>query len=123
VPLRGSFAVAPGFDHAGPMARDERAAEAAEGLDLIVTPTLTCVAPPAVTDDRRIVDALIRFTYPFNALGWPALALPCAPAEHGLPASVQLAGGRGRRPPCWPRAPCSIRRCQALARRQPPRVE
>jgi len=28
-------------------------------------------------------------------LGWPALALPCGPAENGLPASVQLAGRAG----------------------------
>jgi aspartyl-tRNA(Asn)/glutamyl-tRNA(Gln) amidotransferase subunit A len=68
----------------------ERAAEAVEGLELLVTPTLAFVAPPAVRDDREIRDAVIRFTYPFNALGWPALALPCGPAENGLPASVQL---------------------------------
>jgi Asp-tRNA(Asn)/Glu-tRNA(Gln) amidotransferase A subunit family amidase len=38
---------------------------------------------------------VIRLTYPFNALGWPALALPCGPAEHGLPASVQLVAQSG----------------------------
>jgi aspartyl-tRNA(Asn)/glutamyl-tRNA(Gln) amidotransferase subunit A len=68
----------------------ERAAEAVEGVDLLVTPTLAFVAPPAFKDDLAIRDAVIRLTYPFNALGWPALALPCGPAEHGLPASVQL---------------------------------
>jgi aspartyl-tRNA(Asn)/glutamyl-tRNA(Gln) amidotransferase subunit A len=73
----------------------EQVAEAIEGLDLVVTPTLAFVAPPAVKDDLAIRDAVIRFTYPFNALGWPALALPCGPAEEGLPASVQLVAPAG----------------------------
>ena len=42
--------------------------------------------------DRGRARACIQFTFPFNALGWPALALPCGPAEDGLPASIQLAG-------------------------------
>jgi aspartyl-tRNA(Asn)/glutamyl-tRNA(Gln) amidotransferase subunit A len=73
----------------------ERAAGAMEGVDLLVTPTLAFVAPPAVRDDLAIRDAMIRFTFPFNALGWPALALPCGPAENGLPASVQLVARDG----------------------------
>ncbi len=73
----------------------ERAAAAFEGIDLLLTPTLAFVAPPAVEDDREIREAVIRFTYPFNALGWPALALPCGPAEDGLPASLQLVAPAG----------------------------
>jgi aspartyl-tRNA(Asn)/glutamyl-tRNA(Gln) amidotransferase subunit A len=73
----------------------ERAAEAMEGVDLLVTPTLAFVAPPAVRDDLAIREAVIRFTFPFNALGWPALALPCGPAEGGLPASLQLVAPAG----------------------------
>ena len=73
----------------------EQAAQACLRLDLVLTPTLAFVAPPATDDDREIREAVIRFTYPFNATGWPALALPCGPAEHGLPASLQIAAPTG----------------------------
>jgi aspartyl-tRNA(Asn)/glutamyl-tRNA(Gln) amidotransferase subunit A len=73
----------------------ERAEQALDGLDLLVVPTLPFVPPPADIDERAAREAMIRFTLPFNALGWPALALPAGPAEDGLPASLQLVGRAG----------------------------
>jgi aspartyl-tRNA(Asn)/glutamyl-tRNA(Gln) amidotransferase subunit A len=76
----------------------ERAVEAIAEVDLVLTPTLPCVAPEVGAGgigDLRVREALIRFTYPFSLLGWPALALPCGAAEAGLPASLQIAGRAG----------------------------
>jgi Asp-tRNA(Asn)/Glu-tRNA(Gln) amidotransferase A subunit family amidase len=65
------------------------------GVELLVVPTLAFVAPRAGTPELDLREAMIRLTYPFSALGWPALALPCGPAEDGLPASVSLVGRPG----------------------------
>jgi Asp-tRNA(Asn)/Glu-tRNA(Gln) amidotransferase A subunit family amidase len=68
-----------------------RCAELLDGLDLLVTPTVAITPPPADADEREFRDRTIRFTYPFNVLGRPALALPCGPQ----PASMQLVGRPG----------------------------
>ena len=75
----------------------EQAEHALSGLDLLITPTLAFVAPSsgASAGDLRYRRSMVRFTFPFNALGWPALALPCGRAEHGLPASIQIVGRPG----------------------------
>jgi aspartyl-tRNA(Asn)/glutamyl-tRNA(Gln) amidotransferase subunit A len=66
-----------------------------DGLDLLLTPTLQCVAPPTGIGDLALRERLLANTASFNTLGWPALALPCGPAEDGLPASLQLVGRPG----------------------------
>jgi aspartyl-tRNA(Asn)/glutamyl-tRNA(Gln) amidotransferase subunit A len=71
---------------------------ALDGLDLLLTPTLAFVAPPAgasLPGDLSYLRSMIRFTFSFNAVGWPALALPCGHAENGLPASIQIVGRAG----------------------------
>jgi aspartyl-tRNA(Asn)/glutamyl-tRNA(Gln) amidotransferase subunit A len=73
----------------------EQAPQALDGVDLLVTPTIGMVAPPLGLNELDLRERTIRFTLPFNALGWPALALPCGAAEGGLPASVQVVGRAG----------------------------
>jgi aspartyl-tRNA(Asn)/glutamyl-tRNA(Gln) amidotransferase subunit A len=73
----------------------EAAETALAGLDLLLVPTLAFVPPPIPEDEREVREKILQFTFPFNALGWPALALPAGPAEDGLPASLQLVGKPG----------------------------
>jgi aspartyl-tRNA(Asn)/glutamyl-tRNA(Gln) amidotransferase subunit A len=65
----------------------EQLAELTADVDVLLTPTLPCVAPPYGQGDRT---TLTKFTSLFNLTGRPALALPCGAAEDGLPASLQI---------------------------------
>ena len=67
----------------------ERAAAALEGYDVLLTPTLSVPVPRADVVETEIRGALTLHTFPFNALGWPALALPYPGG------SLQIVGRRG----------------------------
>jgi Asp-tRNA(Asn)/Glu-tRNA(Gln) amidotransferase A subunit family amidase len=73
----------------------ERWFAAAGNLDLLVTPTIGAPPPRLPVDDLALRADFTRLTLPVNAAGWPALALPCGPAEDGIDASVQLIGRPG----------------------------
>jgi Asp-tRNA(Asn)/Glu-tRNA(Gln) amidotransferase A subunit family amidase len=53
----------------------ERALEALEGFDVLVTPVLSIPVPPVDCVEVELRSALTLYTFPFNALGWPALAV------------------------------------------------
>lgn len=78
--------------------------EALGDADALLHPTLP--APPPQRDAVEIMingapaplrEALVRFQWPANLSGWPALAFPAAPARDGAPPfSAMLTGRPGR---------------------------
>ena len=72
-----------------------KAAEVLDGFDLLLVPTIGIVAPLRSLSERNLRPTVLRFTEPFNVLGWPAIALPCGAAEASLPASVSLVARTG----------------------------
>jgi aspartyl-tRNA(Asn)/glutamyl-tRNA(Gln) amidotransferase subunit A len=74
----------------------ERAEAAFAGFDLLVTPVLSCPVPPADVDEIAVRAAMTLFTFPFNVLGWPALAVGGTqivgrPGDDGLVLAAGLA--------------------------------
>jgi aspartyl-tRNA(Asn)/glutamyl-tRNA(Gln) amidotransferase subunit A len=97
--LEAAFAVSDEAVEASRAARDayrDRALQALEGFDVLLTPTMPMVAPLVGIGDLALRERMISLTRPFSALGWPALALPCGPAENDLPASIQVVGRPGQ---------------------------
>ena len=92
------IAVSDGEYEAALRARDElreRASSALEGFDVLVTPVLSCPVPPVDCEEIEVRAAMTRFTFPFNALGWPALAVGNVQVV-GRPGDDALVCGVGR---------------------------
>jgi Asp-tRNA(Asn)/Glu-tRNA(Gln) amidotransferase A subunit family amidase len=53
----------------------ERAEDAMDVHDVLVAPVLSCPVPPADCVETEVRGAMTLYTFPFNALGWPALAV------------------------------------------------
>ncbi|MGI5126874.1 amidase [Pseudonocardia sp. CA-107938] len=72
-------------------------AQACAGVDALVLPTTRLRATPigvAEVDGHDVRSALLALTLPFNLAGWPAVSVPGAVSDGGLPAGVQLVGVR-----------------------------
>ena len=79
-------------------ARDElreHAEEALDGFDVLVTPVLSCPVPPVGCEEIDVRAAMTLYTFPFNALGWPALAVGNVQVV-GRPGDDALVLGVGR---------------------------
>jgi aspartyl-tRNA(Asn)/glutamyl-tRNA(Gln) amidotransferase subunit A len=77
-----------------------RLVSAFDVADVLVTPTVPCVAPTHAEADQRsagsprrpIVMKLTRIPAPVNVAGLAALSLPCGLGAGGLPVGLQLIG-------------------------------
>jgi aspartyl-tRNA(Asn)/glutamyl-tRNA(Gln) amidotransferase subunit A len=64
-------------------------------FDVLASPTVPHAVPLA---GEESVATCTQFTRPFNALGWPAISLPCGADARGLPVGLQLAAPPQRLP-------------------------
>lgn len=68
-------------------------------FDVMITPTEPIVAPLVETinvsfdgSEEKATDAMVRFTYPFNLIGLPALSIPCGFSKDKMPIGMQIIG-------------------------------
>ena len=79
----------------------------ASGIDVIVTPTQAFTPPKIGTptiefagESTDVTVGMCGLTDVFNALGWPAITVPCGVDSAGMPAGIQIAA------PPWREADC-----------------
>ena len=73
----------------------DRAADALDGYDVLLTPTMPMIAPPVGIGDLALRERMISLTGPSTRRAGRPRA-PCGPAEESLPASIQIAARRAR---------------------------
>ena len=95
-------------------------------VDVLICPTIACVAWPADQLDPDTVGGLparrrghAAFTPLFNHARTPAISVPCGTGSAGLPVGLQLVGRRQRRPRCAARCRLDRSRTGQLARHDP----
>ncbi|MPZ20314.1 MAG: Asp-tRNA(Asn)/Glu-tRNA(Gln) amidotransferase GatCAB subunit A [Luteitalea sp.] len=77
--------------------------EALEGCDVLLLPTLPCVAPLVGQETVRLGEqdisaraAMLRLTQLFDLTGHPAVTVPCGTTRAGLPVGLQIVGRQTR---------------------------
>lgn len=72
----------------------QRFKNAFRSFDILICPTAAAPAPKIDDDElsngEELRSGLLRLCGPFNALGFPALSLPCGFARSGLPVGLQI---------------------------------
>ena len=75
----------------------EELAQACADVDVLVLPTTRLRATPIgaeEADGHAVRPSLLALTLPFNLTGWPAVSVPGAVSDGGLPTGVQVVGVR-----------------------------
>jgi amidase len=68
-----------------------------QGVDLLLVPAQGIASPTtaqmaALGEDPEMLNALIRFTCPFDMTGSPTITLPCGFSPDGMPLAFQFVG-------------------------------
>ena len=101
---------------------------AADGFDLLLTPTLPTPPPPLGSFDSPpdnplhgvlFAASLIAFVVPFNISGQPAISVPLGWSDDGLPLGVQLVAAQGRED-LLVKVAAQLEEAQPWADRRPP---
>jgi amidase len=74
-----------------------RVAALFQNIDLLLVPAMAIGSPTnaqmaKLTEDAELLDAGVRFTFPFNMSGSPTITLPCGFTDAGTPLAFQFVG-------------------------------